>query len=168
MSKILLIIFLQLLYMPFLTIRTDFMVKNKCKYSAIFGVMEALVYIFGLSLVLSGENNVYTMLAYAGGFGLGILLGGCIEEKIKLGDITVTVNIKNKNEQLINALRKSGFRFSIFEGVGVDGKRYKFDILTCKRREKDLIDIIDTYEPHSFVILNEPHKYKTRKSLELK
>lgn len=168
MNKILLIILLQLLYMPLLTIRTNYMVKNKCKYSAIFGVFEALVYIFGLSLVLSDDNSVYAMLAYGGGFGLGILLGGVIEQKIALGDVTISVNIKNKNEKLIEDLRESGFHFSIFEGAGIDGKRYRFDILTCRRKEKELIHMIDTYEPNSFIILNEPRKYKTRESLKLK
>lgn len=168
MNKILIIIILQLLYMPALTIRTNFLVRNKYKVAAIFGVLEALIYIFGVSLVLSDDDGIYAMLAYASGVGLGILVGGLIESKLAIGDITVSVNIKNKNEKLMDDLRKSGYHFTMFEGIGIDGARYRFDILTCRRKEKELIHMIDSYEPNSFIILSEPRKYKVRESLKLK
>ncbi len=45
-------------------------------------------------------------------------------------------------------------QFSIFERRGIDGKRYRFDILTSRRKEKEPVHMIDSYELNSFIILN--------------
>lgn len=168
MKEILLILILQLLYVPLLTLRTIFMVRNKCIISSIFGFVEAIIYIFGLALVLQGEKSILAMLVYSIGFGLGICLGGYIEGKIAIGHIIISVNLKNKNEALINHLRENDFHFSIFEGNGIDGIRYKFDILTNRHKSKELVDIIKSHEPNAFIIVFEPLKYKTRTSIRLK
>lgn len=168
MEKILIVFFLQIIYIPFLVLRTNYMVRNKCMVSAAFGLFEAIIYIFGLSLVLRGEKDFYTMLTYAFGFGTGICIGGLIEKKLAIGHITVSVNIKKKNEDLIKHLRDENFHFTVFEGMGVDGKRYKFDILTTRHNESQLIELIEHYEPESFIVLLEPRKFKIRENIKLK
>ncbi|QEK11552.1 DUF2179 domain-containing protein [Crassaminicella thermophila] len=168
MEKGIIILVLQLVYVPVLTLRTIFMVRNKCKISAVFGFLESAIYIFGLALVLKGEKNIYSMVIYALGFGLGICLGGFIENKIGIGNVAITVNMKNKNESLITQLREMGFHITIFEGMGVDGKRYQFDILTSRHKEEELLELIKAYEPNAFIISFEPRKYKERTSLRLK
>jgi len=72
MQSIVLILILQLVYVPFLTLRTIFLVKNITFLAAIFGMLEMLVYVFGLSLVFSGKQSMLSMVVYAVGFGLGI------------------------------------------------------------------------------------------------
>ncbi|MCT4617896.1 MAG: DUF5698 domain-containing protein [Marinisporobacter sp.] len=168
MEKAIIVLVLQLFYVTVLTLRTTFMVRNKCKVSAICGFLEAGIYISGLTLVLKGERNIYSMIAYALGFGLGICVGGFVEQKIGIGNIAITVNMKNKNEKLINQLREMDYHVTIFEGMGIDGKRYKFDILTTRHKEEELIELIKFYEPDVFVISFEPRKYKARTSLRLK
>lgn len=168
MEKIFIILIIQLVYNALLTIRINLMVRDKCMISAVFGFIESLVYIFGLALVLKETNNIYTILTYAFGFGLGICLGGYLEKKLAIGNITLSVNIKRKNEDLIKHLRKDNFHFTVFEGDGIDGKRYKFDILTNKHNENALINLIEKYEPESFIVVLEPRKYKTRENLRLK
>ncbi|MBR0599371.1 DUF5698 domain-containing protein [Sinanaerobacter chloroacetimidivorans] len=168
MEKVLLVFMIQLIYIPLLVLRTNFMVRNKCSIAAIFGFLESLIYIFGLSLVLTGQKDFLTMLTYACGFGIGICLGGFIEKKLAIGNIIVTVNIKRKNEDLICHLRDCDFHFTVFEGTGIDGTRYKFDILTTRHKEMELIKAIESYEPESFIVVSEPRKHKTRENHKLK
>ena len=168
MEKVLIIFMLQLIYMPLLVLRTTFMVRSKCGVSASFGLIEAMVYIFGLSLVLTGKNDFYTMLAYASGFATGICLGGLIERKLAIGNIVVTVNIKRKNEALMAQLRNQNFHFTVFQGDGIDGCRYRFDILTTRHKEPELVKLIEAFEPDAFLAVLEPRKYKIRKNLKLK
>ncbi|OLS34723.1 DUF2179 domain-containing protein [Bacillus sp. MRMR6] len=160
MSSILLIFLLQIILVPILSLRIIFVVKNMSIPASIFGFIEALIYVFGLSIVLSGEQSIAEMLVYALGFGAGIYLGGYIENKLALGYTTLTVNLMNKNMDLVSNLRESGFGVTIFEGMGKESVRYQLQILTERNVEEKLINIIEQYEPNSFIISYEPRKFK--------
>lgn len=168
MRKIFFILILQLLYVPILTMRTLFMVKGKSLIASIFGIIEAAVYIFGLSLVLKGEQTLFTMIIYAVGFGVGIYIGDYIEQKLAIGYNTFKISLTNKNDELIKALRNKGFHVTLFEGQGINGKRYSLDILIDRHKEPELIELIETYEPNSFIISYEPRKLKRRNSMLFK
>ncbi|MDD3323432.1 MAG: DUF5698 domain-containing protein, partial [Paludibacter sp.] len=61
------------------------MVKNLKVLTGLFGFMEALIYIFGLAIVLSGDQNILEMVVYAIGFAAGLILGIYIEQKLAIG-----------------------------------------------------------------------------------
>ena len=128
MTRLFLIIFIQLLYVPMLTLRTICMVKNLKVLTGIFGFMEALIYIFGLAIVLSGEQSIVEMVVYAIGFAAGLTLGIYIEQKLAIGFTSIHVNIEQENPTLIEVLRKEGFGVTVYLGEGKFGKRTKLDI----------------------------------------
>lgn len=160
MPKLLLIILVQLIYVPLLTLRTITMVKNLKTLTALFGFLEALVYIFGLAMVLSGEQNIIEMLVYALGYSLGLFLGIFVEQKIAIGFINMTVNIDHQNQLLVDELRIKGYGVTIYVGEGRDGNRYRLEILTKRRKEKELNIILNSYEPKAFVISYEPKTFR--------
>jgi uncharacterized protein YebE (UPF0316 family) len=160
MREIILILLLQLIYVPILTLRTIFMVKNMSAKASLMGFLESLIYVFGLSLVFSGETSTLAMFVYAAGFGIGIFVGGVIERKLAIGYTTILVNLMEKNEDLIWHLRNKGFGVTVFEGQGRDSKRYRLDILTKRNREDELLGIIDEFEPKAFIMSYEPRRFK--------
>lgn len=160
MINIILILVLQLIYVPLLTLRTIFLVKNMTIIASLLGFAEALIYVFGLSLVFSGEQGPLAMLVYALGFGLGILIGGAVENKLAIGYNNFSVNLMEKNTDLITLLRNEGFGVTVYEGEGRDSKRYRLDILTKRNREEELLDFIDEYEPRAFIVSYEPRRFQ--------
>lgn len=160
MINIILILVLQLIYVPLLTLRTIFLVKNMTIIASLLGFAEALIYVFGLSLVFSGDQGPLAMLVYALGFGLGILVGGVIENKLAIGYNNFEVNLIEKNTDLINHLRNEGFGVTVYEGEGKNSKRYRLDILTKRNREEELLDLIDEYDPKSFIVSYEPRRFR--------
>ncbi|MDG5788524.1 DUF2179 domain-containing protein [Evansella sp. AB-P1] len=160
MSSILLIFLLQIVLVPILSLRIIFVVKNMSMIASVFGFLEALIYVFGLSIVLSGEQSIAEMLIYALGFSAGIYLGGYIENKLALGYTTLTVNLINMNSGLVAHLRESGFGVTVFEGMGKDSVRYQLQILTKRSLEEKLLNTIEKYEPNAFIISYEPRKFK--------
>ena len=160
MTNIILILILQLIYVPLLTLRTIFSVKNMSVIASFLGFGEAFVYIAGLSLVFSGEQGPLGMLVYSLGFGIGTFIGGAVENKLAIGYNNFSVNLMSKNTDLIDYLRSSGFGVTVFEGEGRDSKRYSLDILTKRNREEELLDIIHEYEPNSFIVSYEPRRFK--------
>ena len=160
MKDIILILLVQLIYVPLFTLRTIFLVKNMTLVASALGFAEALVYVFGLSLVFSGDTGTIGMIVYAIGFGVGILLGGAIENKLAIGYNSLIVNLMEKNEVLIGHLRNKGFGVTIYGGEGRDGKRYRLDILTKRNREEELLEIIEDYEPKAFIVSYEVRRFK--------
>lgn len=160
MKEIILILILQLVYVPILTLRTIFLIKNMTKVAASLGFLEALIYVFGLSLVFSGDQGPIAMLVYAIGYGIGILIGGAIENKLAIGYNNLIVNLMDKNTELINHMRDKGFGVTVYEGEGRDSKRYRLDILTKRNREEELLAIIEQYEPRAFIVSYEVRTFK--------
>ncbi|XJZ27950.1 DUF2179 domain-containing protein [Bacillota bacterium Lsc_1132] len=160
MFNILLIFALQLIYVPVLTLRTIFLVKNMSVAASSFGVLEALIYVFGLSLVFSGHQSIAEMIVYAVGFGVGLYIGTRIENKLAIGYTSLVVNLMELNEKLIDLLRNKGFGVTVFEGMGRDSKRYQLEILTKRSRENEVLDLIEEYEPKAFIISYEPRRFK--------
>jgi uncharacterized protein YebE (UPF0316 family) len=160
MREIVLILRLQLSYVPMLALRTICMVKKLTLLTAFFGFLEAIVYVFGLALVLSGDQTTLAMIVYALGFSLGLIVGIAIENKIAIGFRSVLVNIKTKNMTLIDGLRSMGYGVTVFEGEGREGSRYRLDILTKRSQESELFELINTHEPSAFVIAYEPTRFK--------
>ncbi|MEH7085789.1 DUF2179 domain-containing protein [Neobacillus drentensis] len=160
MKEILLILLLQLIYVPIYTLRTIFLVKNITVLASILGIAEMLIYVFGLSLVFGGDQSIISMVVYAVGFGLGIILGTKLEQKIAIGYINVTVNTQEKNSSLIDTLRKNGFGVTLYTGEGRDSERYRMEILTKRNRENELIATVEKFEPNAFIISYEPRRFK--------
>jgi len=160
MKEILLILLLQLVYVPLLTLRTIFLVRGITVLASILGIAEILIYVFGLSLVFSGDQSLIAMLVYALGFGIGIIFGTKIEKRLAIGYIYVTVNTQTKNYELIDALRNNGFGVTLYIGEGRDSNRYKLEILTMRNREDELISYVEKFEPKAFIISYEPRYFK--------
>jgi uncharacterized protein YebE (UPF0316 family) len=160
MSKLILIIIVQLLYVPMLTLRTISMVKNLKLLTALFGFFEATIYIFGLTIVLSGEQNFLEMIVYAFGFSSGLIVGIIVEQKLAIGYISYHVNLKGINKGLVDKLREDGYGVTLFNGVGKSGIRVRLDILTKRKRQFYLFKLIYEYEPDAFVISYEPKMFK--------
>lgn len=160
MLDIFLIFALQLVLVPILTLRTIFLVKNMSVAASAFGFMEAIIYVFGLSLVFNGDQNFAGMLAYALGFGCGIFIGGMVERKLAIGYAAFVVNLMERNDELICILRDEGFGVTVFEGQGRDSTRYQLDILTKRKREDELMELIDKHEPKAFIISYEPRRFQ--------
>lgn len=160
MKDIILLLILQLVYVPMLALRTISMVKKLTLLTAVFGFLESIIYVFGLAIVLTGEQNIIQMLVYALGFSLGLIVGIHIENKIAIGYTSILVNIKEKNHLLIDAVRERGFGVTVFQGEGKDSPRYRLDILTKRTRENELLELIAQYEPNAFILSYEPTRFK--------
>ncbi|WP_209123587.1 DUF2179 domain-containing protein [Alkalihalobacillus sp. BA299] len=160
MKEVLLILLLQLLYVPCFTLRTIFIVKQLRLQASFLGFVECLIYVLGLSLVFTGEQTLLGILIYALGFGVGIFLGTQIEQALAIGYTTLLVNLPSKNQELIEQLRNEGYGVTVFYGEGRDSTRYKLEILTKRNQEDGLFDLIEEYEPHAFIVSYEPRKFK--------
>ncbi|MRX74223.1 DUF2179 domain-containing protein [Bacillus lacus] len=160
MFQALLIFFLQIIFVPVLTMRTILLVKNQSKAAAGVGLLEATIYIFSVGNVFQDLTNFWNIGAYVLGFGIGLLLGGKLERKLAIGYITYNVSLLDRSEELVNALRAAGFGVTVFVGEGMNSERYRLDVVAKRSREAELLDIIESIAPKAFLSSYEIRSFK--------
>lgn len=158
-SMILIILVINVAYVTLFTVRMIFTLKGQRYLAATVSMIEVLVYVVGLSLVLDNLNQIENLLAYAIGYGTGVIVGMKVEEKLALGYITVNVITKEYEPDIPNALRDKGYGVTNWVAYGREGERLMMEILTSRKSESDLYTTIKKLDPKAFIISHEPKAF---------
>ncbi|MBP2079753.1 DUF2179 domain-containing protein [Oceanobacillus polygoni] len=145
-------------YVSLMTIRMILTLKGRKYIAAFVSVFEITVYIVGLGLVLDNLNEIQNLLAYALGFGTGLIIGSIIEEKLALGYITVNVVSTNPDLKFTRRIREKGYGVTSWSSYGMDGDRLSISILTPRKYELRLYELIQEIDPKAFIISYEPKR----------
>jgi uncharacterized protein YebE (UPF0316 family) len=147
---------INIVYVSFFTIRMILTLKGYRYFAALLSVVEVTIYVVGLGLVLDNLNEIQNLVAYAAGYGLGVIIGMKIEEKMALGYITVNVITKEYDRDLPGLLRDQGFGVTSWAANGLEGDRMALQILTPRKYELKLNTFIKELDPKAFIISYEP------------
>ncbi|QPC45481.1 DUF2179 domain-containing protein [Mangrovibacillus cuniculi] len=153
---VLIILAINIVYVSFFTIRMILTLKGYRYMAAFVSVFEVIIYVIGLGLVLDNLNQIQNVIAYAVGYGIGVVVGMKIEEKMALGYITVNVITKEYDKQLPEVLRQKGYGVTNWAAEGLEGDRMAMQILTPRKYELKLYDTIKELDPKAFIIAYEP------------
>lgn len=153
---ILIIFSINIVYVTFFTIRMIMTLKGYRYFAAALSVVEVVVYVVGLGLVLDNLGEIQNLVAYALGYGTGVIIGTKIEEKMALGYITVNVITTDENRMLPRLLRDKGYGVTDWDANGLEGNRKAMQILTPRKYELKLYSTIKELDPKAFIIAYEP------------
>lgn len=160
MTMIFIILAINIVYVSFFTVRMILTLKGQKFLAAAISAIEVTIYIIGLGLVLDNLDNIQNLIAYAVGYGLGVLLGSKIEEWLALGYVTVRVISNRYDLPLAEQLREQGYGVTSWMGEGRDGPRLTMEILTRRKAQHDLYNQIIALDEHAFIISHEPHHFR--------
>lgn len=150
------ILVINIVYVSFSTIRMILTLKGRRYIAAFVSMFEIVMYVLGLGLVLDNLNHIQNIIAYAVGFGIGVIVGSKIEEKLALGYITVNVISSNPDIEFTRQLRDKGYGVTSWFAYGMEGDRLSMQILTPRKDELRLYETIKTIDPKAFIIAYEP------------
>ncbi|MFF2755035.1 DUF2179 domain-containing protein [Psychrobacillus sp. NPDC058041] len=153
---ILIIFSINIVYVTFFTLRMILTLKGFRYVAAMISVVEVIIYIVGLGLVLDNLNEIQNLIAYALGYGTGVIIGMKIEEKMALGYIMVNVITTNVDTNLPTVLRNEGYGVTDWIAHGLDGDRAALQILTPRKYELKLYTKLKEIDPKVFIIAYEP------------
>lgn len=156
---VLTILIINVVYVTLFTVRMIFTLKGQRYLAAGVSVIEILVYVIGLSLVLDNLDQPQNLIAYALGYGIGVIIGMKVEEKLALGYITVNVITKEYEPDIPNALRDKGYGVTNWVAYGREGERLMMEILTSRRSEQNLYQTVKKLDPKAFIISHEPKAF---------
>lgn len=134
------------------TLRMLFTVRGRKYISATFALLESGIFIFALSKVMADLNSPVKMLAYAMGFACGNFAGITIERWIGSG--TILARIVAKNAILLAGLREYGFGVTVMQGEGKEGTVCLLFVVAARRRERELLTLVEQLDPEAFVTLD--------------
>ncbi|OCA82947.1 DUF2179 domain-containing protein [Pseudobacillus wudalianchiensis] len=152
----LIILIINVCYVSFFTIRMILTLKGYRYIAAFVSMIEIVIYIIGLGMVLDNLNEIQNVIAYAIGYGLGVIAGMKLEEKLALGYITVNVITKEYDKDLPKQLREQGYGVTSWAANGLEGDRMALQILTPRKYELKLYSQIKELDPKAFIIAYEP------------
>jgi|GEM_PF-59610 len=155
-AVVLIILVVNIVYVTLSTIRMILTLKGKRYVAAAVSIFEVVVYVVGLGLVLDNLGAIQNIAAYALGYGIGVIVGSKIEEKMALGYITVNVISTNPELEFSRKLREKGYGVTSWLADGKDGHRLSLQILTPRKYELKLYEAIKNIDPKAFIIAYEP------------
>lgn len=150
------IFIINVIYVSCFTIRMILTLKGYRYIAAVVSMFEIIIYVVGLGLVLDNLNQIQNLIAYAAGYGSGVIVGTKIEEKLALGYITVNVITKEYDRDLPKQLREKGYGVTSWAAQGLEGDRMALQVLTARKYELKLYQLIKELDPKAFIIAYEP------------
>lgn len=151
LTSALLIFILRLVGMTFSTLRILMVMRGKKAAAWVFGLLQAMTYIFALGWVISDLGNWTKILGYAMGFATGMVIGMIIENRMAIGYTNIRVISPNRGIEMAEGLRKQGFAVTEVSAQGRDGA---VSILHCsvkRKYEHQFNSIIPQLDPEAFV-----------------
>ncbi|MBM3695891.1 MAG: DUF2179 domain-containing protein [Actinobacteria bacterium] len=153
--SILLIVSLRLVDVSLGTLRIILLSRRHRLLPAAIGFVEVFTWLVAATLVFSSLNSPPRMLAYAGGFALGTILGTLLESWLAVGTTMMRVVTPVTSPQVEGALRKAGFAVTMVNADGRDGEvRLAFTIIP-RRRAREALRIVHSLDPAAFVTLQD-------------
>lgn len=160
MIKVLgIILAIQVVYVSAYTLRMILTLKGQKYIAAVISILEITIYVLGLNMVLNYLDQIVYLIVYALGYALGILFGSWIEEKLALGYVTLKVISIAPNSGLPVLLREKGFGVTSWIGTGKDGERLVMEILSRRKYQDKVYNLVLECDPKAFVITIEPKRF---------
>jgi uncharacterized protein YebE (UPF0316 family) len=135
-------------------------IKGQKALASVLSVIEVFVYLMGLTIVLDSLDNPWNVAAYCLGYGIGVYMGGRIEERLALGYSQVQVIVDSFESELPIKLRALGYGVTSWAADGKDGKRLMMQVLVKRSNEKLLMSQLHDLSPKAFIVSYEPKFFK--------
>ena len=144
------------------TIRTIMTIKRKTLLASIIAFVEVFIwFVIAKEALNIPINTIWIPFSYSLGYASGTFIGSFISNNIVNDELSLQIII-NKNNSIIDNIRKRGYRVSIIElNSSYDDKNKELLLIQTKRRKlNDLIKYIKDNTNHSFMLVDEVKRIK--------
>lgn len=132
------------------TLRIIFVMNGKKFLAPLLGFFESLIWLVAIGQIFQNVENVYSYLAFAGGFSAGTLAGMLIEERLALGNVVVRVITKQEGGRLVDYFMQKKFYFTNIPGEGKFGPVNVLFTVIRRNQLEEVITIIKHFNPQAF------------------
>jgi uncharacterized protein YebE (UPF0316 family) len=135
------------------TLRVISIVKGYRWRAAVFGMLEAGIFIVALATVIRPPIHWLQMVGYAGGFGVGTLVGMTLAARLSAEFVLLRVLSRPTGGPIGDRLRAGGFAVTAVAGQGRDGPVEILFSVVRRSRAKEALDVVRAVDEKAFVVL---------------
>lgn len=151
----LLIFCLRLIDVSMGTVRILMAVRGRRLLASLIGFVEVIIFLVAISQVVTNIGNWWNVLAYAGGFALGTVLGVTIENKLAIGLAEINVISMGKGTEIAEALREQGYGATEFLGVGQANIVDMVRTVVRRREAPSVMAVVNDRDEEAFVTVSD-------------
>jgi uncharacterized protein YebE (UPF0316 family) len=150
-----LIFLLRVLGMSMDTLRVLFVLRGRRLPTWLLGFLQSALWVIAIGGVLSNLDDFWNIIAYAGGFATGNIVGMAIEERLAIGHVNMRIISSGMGSAILEMVRGAGYGATEIAGRGKDGT---VTVINCSIRRRDITKIqrqIARIDPDAFVSIEE-------------
>ncbi|MBN2777423.1 MAG: DUF2179 domain-containing protein [Bacteroidales bacterium] len=132
------------------TLRIILVSKGHKYLAPALGFVEVLIWIIAIGQIMSNLDNWISYLFYAAGFATGNYIGMILEERIALGIVGLRLVTGKPADELISILKQNNYGLTSMSASGTQGPVSVLFMTVSRKKLKELIDIVNTYNPGAF------------------
>ena len=159
--NLLLIFFLRVVDVSLGTLRVNLMVRGFRYFAAGVGFFECIIWLLAAARVLDQISDVFQVVAFAGGFATGTLVGIWLNELLALGKTLMRVIAPRDGVKLARQLRESGCIVTTVDGEGRDGDVLMAFTVIPKKRVTEILELVRRVTPDAFVTFEDVSRAQT-------
>ncbi len=137
------------------TLRLILMARGLRVWTAILGFLEALIFAYVTASIVTDFSNFPNLIAYCGGFSVGIWVGMAIEARFVVNYVKVNVIASLNGHEIAAALREIGHGVTALQGTGGKGEVVMLNSVVKRRDVPGLLQSVYAINPDAFVTLEE-------------
>ena len=151
------IFFVRIIDVSLGTVRTIFSVKGQNLIASIIGFIEITVWFLVVKEAINTDNNsMWIVFSYASGFSVGTYVGGLLSQRFIEGNLGVQIITDDKNNEMINNLRKEGYGVSVIDVKGQNNAgKYMLFVEIKNKSFNHLKTLVKSANPNAFIVVNE-------------
>jgi uncharacterized protein YebE (UPF0316 family) len=137
------------------TLRVLFVIRGQKPQAWILGFFQSALWVVAVTSVLSNLDNLWNIVAYAGGFATGNVVGMAIEERLAIGFGQVSIISSRLGSAIAEAIRKDGYAATEMPGRGKDGT---VSVITSSIRRRDIAAVrnnVYKIDPEAFITVED-------------
>lgn len=143
------------------TVRTISIFRGHRVLAAFIGFFEVLIWLTAVGQVLRHLDHWYLVIAYAGGFAAGNIVGIAVEAALAMGDAVVRVISPNREVHLAQVLRTADYFVTDLEGHGEKALPVEVLFVVTKRRNlARLVALIEKADPFAFCTVEDVRRVR--------
>ncbi|MCX8056464.1 MAG: DUF5698 domain-containing protein [Ignavibacteria bacterium] len=142
------------------TIRTLMVVQGRKYYAGILGFIEVTIWVLAIRHIMMHIDNLWNILGYSTGFGLGNIIGITLEQKFGLGFVQIYIISLHYADEIANELRRKKFGVTILPGEGGSGGQAILVSIIARKRQKEFLEIVESIDPKAFITIQPATPYR--------
>lgn len=146
-----LIFILRVANMSLDTLRVKMVMRGRKVAAWFLGFIQTIIHVGVLTSVIQDLSNIINLVAYAGGFATGNVVGMWVEERLAIGHINLRIISPNLGVAIVKRLREEGYAITEIPARGKDGAVTLLNASIYRRHVGEVMGMVEQIDPNAFM-----------------